>query len=121
MDYLSFVVKAKAQDKKNIFTKYDGNLSFVPNELKIFYQKMNPVDVELDCDGISVHFWPATELEALQSEYAYLDVKFVFATCNGDPIFLNEGKIYICPHGVHDPKHKLVAQNIEDYLSTLFQ
>jgi hypothetical protein len=104
MDFSKFVSKATEQDKRNKFAKYDGNLDMVPDELKPFYRVYNPVDVEIDTGIGSVRFCPADSLGELQSEYAYLGVQFVFATCNGDPIFLNDGQVYTCPHGVNTPK-----------------
>ena len=119
MNYSNFAARAIAQDKRNVFEKYSDNLDIVPNEMRSFYTEFNPVDVEIDYNGVGVRFCPAKELVDLQAEYAYLGVQFVFATCNGDPIFFSGGKIYTCPHGVRKPKWELLAENTETYFKLL--
>ena len=119
MDYSGFVSKAVVQDKRNKFMKYDGELSFIPSEARDFYQNFNPIDVEIGMNGSSVRFYPVLELVDLQKEYDYLHAQFVFATCNGDPIFLYQGHIYTCPHGVTAPKLEKIADNWDNFFSAL--
>lgn len=45
-------------------------------------------------DGNAVRFVPADELETIQSDYSMGKERFVFATCNGDPIYVYD-KRYI--------------------------
>lgn len=118
MDYSGFVSKAVEQDKQNKFAKYDGKLSFIPSEAREFYQKYDPIDVEVGLNGSSVRFYPISELIDLQKDYEYLHAQFVFATCNGDPIFLHQGKVYVCAHGVNDPKWEKLADNWEAFFSS---
>jgi len=115
MTYLEFVEKAIAQDSRNVFAKYDGNLDVVPDTLRIFYKEKNPLDVEINF----TRFISADKLAAIQTEYHYLNAQFVFATCNGDPVFLHDGCIYTVPHGIKEPKWELLAKDIETYYSTL--
>ena len=119
MDYSVFVRKATSQDARNIFKKYEGNLDTVPEELKPFYRDHNPIDVEIDSDGVAIRFYPVEELLPLQTEYSYLNAQFIFATCNGDPIFLNEGHVYTCPNGVQSPLWEELSSSIEQYFSSL--
>ena len=116
MKYSEFVKKAVLQDERNIFSKYDGNLDCVPDVLKIFYKESNPVNVEINY----TRFLPVEKLDSLQAEYSYLNAQFIFATCNGDPIFLHDGSVYTVPHGVKNPKWELLAKDIETYLSSLY-
>lgn len=120
MSFSSFVEKAILQDKRNIFTKYDGNLDIVPDELKSFYKNYNPTDVEISKDGVAIRLFSAENLPSLQEEYAYLKVQFVFATYNGDPIFLHDGHVYTCPHGVKSTKWQLLSDNIQKFFSSWF-
>lgn len=115
MKYSEFVKKSVLYDARNSFAKYDGNLDCVPDVLKDFYKESNPLDVEIDC----VRFLPAEKLDSLQVEYAFLKAQFVFATFNGDPIFLHDGSVYTAPHGVKNPKWELLADNIETYFESL--
>lgn len=100
IDYASFVKKAISCDERNVFKPYDGSLDTVPEELKAFYRDNNPVDVEIDNNGIAVRFYTAEDSTSLQDEYSYLSAQFVFAACNGDPIFLKEGYVHTRSHGV---------------------
>ena len=118
MDYSEFVSKAVAQDKLNKFAKCDGELSFIPIEAREFYQNFDPVDVEIGMNGSSVRLYPVSELIELQKEYDYLHVQFVFATCNGDPIFLHQEKIYMCAHGVNTPKWEKLADSWISFFSS---
>ena len=96
-----FVKKAKELDNNNKFEKYSGKLwNKIPSQLMLFYKKYNPVNVEIDM----YNFIPADKLEEVNTnEYGgYFDSKeipFIFATCNGDPIFFTKGKVYTHPHG----------------------
>ena len=111
MNYFEFVEKAIAQDSRNIFAKYDGNLDVVPENLRIFYKEKNPFDVEINFTG----FISADKLTAVKTEYSYLNAQFVFATCNGDPVFLHDGCVYTVPHGIKEPQWELLAKDIETY------
>jgi hypothetical protein len=119
MEYSIFAKKAKEQDNSNIFSKCSNIIDIIPDELIPFYQEYNPVDVEITYDGVGIHFYPIDELSDLQAEYAYIKAQFVFATCNSDPIFLNNEKVYTCPHGVKEPEWEKLAESFEEYLSLL--
>jgi len=117
MDFLEFAKGAILLDKRNSFAQYSGDLSIVPEEMKAFYQEANPLDVEVGF----VRFASAEELPGLQSEYSNLGSRFVFATSNGDPIFLYEGSVYTCPHGVKTPQYELLSKDFRSYLSALLE
>lgn len=116
MDFSKFVEKAILYDKRNVFSQYDGDLSGIPDELKTFYKDNNPTDVEVN----GVRFFAAKDISDLQTEYSYLSAQFVFATCNGDPIFLYGGHVYTCPHGVRDVAWELLSDDMANYLDSLF-
>lgn len=119
MDYTAFVRKAKQQDARNAFETYTGSLDAVPDDLKSFYRTCNPVDVELDINDAAVRFYPALELPETQQEYSYLNAQFVFATCNGDPIFLHDNIVYTCAHGVKEPKWEKLSGSFAQYLAAV--
>ena len=119
MDYTAFVAKATAQDKRNKFELYDNSFNIIPDEIKLFYIIYNPVDVELNSNGVGVRLYPVGNLHELQKEYNYIKAQFVFATCNGDPIFFNNGCVYTCAHGVHEPQHEKIADSFIEYLTSL--
>jgi len=119
MDYATFVAKAIAQDERNKFEPCSGNIDIVPDELKPFYRDYNPVDVELSVNGVGIKLCPADELSELQKEYNYINAQFIFATCNGDPIFVNNGCVYTCAHGTQEPQYEKKAESFNEYLQAL--
>ena len=119
MDYISFVNNAKEDDERNTFGRFAGDISFAPDELRPFYQSADPIDVEVGYNGVSIRFCPAAELTGLQEEYASMNVGFVFATCNGDPIFLNAGKVYTSAHGAGESEWELMAESFDGFLDVI--
>ena len=115
MEFSKFVEKAILYDKRNTFSKYNGDLDGIPDVLKDLYRESNPIDVEFN----NIRFFPVEELSDLQEEYSYLNAQFVFATCNGDPIFLHDGCVYTAPHGVKEPKWELLSKSVEAYFTEL--
>lgn len=113
-----FVERAIEQDKRNIFKAADLNV-LVPDSIKEFYQRANPIDVEVTMDGNAVKFIPAAELRERQKEYLLGDEKFIFATCNGDPIYVYENKIYTCCHGAGRIEDELLAENFALFLDLI--
>ena len=103
MNFSSFALKAIELNRQNKFEKCNENINIVPDDFKEFYRNYNPVDVEIEIDNAIVRFYPVINLSELQVEFSYINAQFIFASCNGDPIFYEAGKIYTCPHGVKDP------------------
>lgn len=119
MDYSVFVQKAVAKDKRNKFSTYEGPLDAIPEAMRDFYKNYNPVDVELPYEGISIRFFSVEELATLLEEYSPKKGEFIFATCNGDPIWYHDGKVYTGPHGTVDYKWELLSETVEDFLLAL--
>lgn len=113
-----FVKKSMEQDNRNIFEETEVN-ELLPSCIKDFYQKANPIDVEITMDGNAVRFIPADELENTQSDYSIGNERFIFATCNGDPIYVYEGKIYTCCHGTRKIDDELMAENFSSFLDLI--
>lgn len=113
-----FVKRSMEQDSRNIFEKSEVE-DFLPNTLKEFYQKANPVDVEITMDGNAVKFIPMDELEDSQEDYSLGDDRFIFATCNGDPIYVYVEKIYTCCHGVGTIEDELLAADFLSFLDLI--
>ena len=113
MNFSTFAKTAVEQDARNKFGKYDGELGFVPTEFQTFYRCFNPEDVEIRKTGGTIRFYPAGNLAELQKEYQYLKAQFIFATCNGDPIFFHDGQFYTCPHGVREPEWEKIDSVFE--------
>ena len=111
MNFEDFKKYAVAIDSNNIFGECDDVPTIVPEFLKIFYKKFNPIDVEVEIDNAIVRFYPANQLNILQEEYNISDV-FIFATCNGDPIFIHNGAVYSCAHGNDKSQWELLTNRL---------
>lgn len=111
MDYDIIVEKLIKIDKRNKFRKID-----LKNNLPNFYHHYDPYDVEVDYGIMTIRFYSISKLERLNEEYSYLNVDLVFATSNGDPIFINDDKVYTCAHGCLNPKFEKIANNFDDFL-----
>jgi hypothetical protein len=119
MNIQDFVNRAKAQDERNVFECGTGTVPGLPQILTAFFQKANPTDVEVSMDGGTVRFFPEEELEDLQSEYSLDGGRYVFASSNGDPIYVYQGKIYTCCHGTHKIQDELMAESFEAFLELI--
>ena len=114
----AFVERAMEQDNRNIFRVADLNV-MVPDPIREFYQRVNPIVVEVTIWGNVVKFIPAAELRDRQKEYLLGDERFIFATCNGDPIYVYENKIYTCCHGIGEIDDELLAENFALFLDLI--
>lgn len=117
--FSGFVKKAVEQDSRNVFKKCRGDVSFVPTVFRAFYKDFDPVDVEVKIDNSYYHFLPVKDLESLQKEYNLGDECFVFATCNGEPIYIREGKIYTCLFGKTRVIEHEIAESLEMFLGMI--
>ena len=113
-----FVKKSIMQDKRNVFEEASLDES-IPSILKEFYQKANPVDVEITMNGNAIRMVPAAELADIQCDYQLGDERFVFATCNGDPIYVYMNKIYTCCHGTSEIDDELMAEDFSLFLDMI--
>lgn len=122
MNYNIFVQKVIAQDSRNRF----GTLSVhnginVPMALKKFYLDNEPVDVEVRLEDLnSIHFYPLSQLDDLQKEYKLPKGSFVFATMNGDPIYLFNNKVFITDEGCSSKPEEL-ASSFDEYLAAIIK
>ena len=119
MQYLEFLKKAKELDSRNTFEKYSGDLDMLPDSIKDFYKEANPIDVELTYDGCPIKLCSMQEQEWLKGEYPEIRDKFIVATCNGDPLFIDGEKIYVYPHGYASPEFELVFEDFDLFLKSL--
>lgn len=113
-----FVKKAIEQDKRNIFEKSEV-ADFVPNILKDFYKKANPINVEITMNQNVVKFMSISELEKSQLDYLFDKERFVFASCNGDPIYIYNNQIYTCCHGTNEIEDEFMAENLSDFFDMI--
>ena len=114
MKYINFKTKAISEDSRNVFQTCICP-DFVPLELREFFSCCNPVDVEISYPVLgAVRFYPVEELEQLHDDYGFEEGNFIFATTNGDAIFLKDGKVYCSLHGHYNPE--LLATSFDKFL-----
>ena len=117
--YNKFISSAIAEDSRNKFGKA-SSVEGVPNELHRFYTNCNPIHVEISYPGIGVlRFYGIEELKELQSDYSLQSTDFVFATCNGDPVFLNNDAVYISLPENYTPE--LLASSFEEFINNYIE
>ena len=114
MDYYSFFEKLQKMDSRIKYKKVEKKLSCEGIIIPEFYQVLNPVNVELEFNDGVIKLEPFEGLIALNEEYQYVNADCVFATCNGDPIYIRAGKIYTCVHGSKRVVEEKMAESVEE-------
>lgn len=115
MNYSDFVRCAILEDSRNVFSENNG-IKGLPESLISFYSKINPTDVEVTFPDIgAVRFYPTEKLADLQKDYQLPDGCFVFATCNGDPIFVLNGNVMSTLPEVFRPE--MLATDFMEFLN----
>ena len=88
-----FIKLAKTIDSKNKFSPYEGDVNFLPKDIRSFYRYNNPADVEVGM----VRFIPAADIKSKGKEYEHImKDMLVVATINSDPVFIKGSKIVSC-------------------------
>lgn len=114
-----FVKKAKEQDSRNYFEPFEGDMFNIPPDIKEFYIRANPVDVEIRTKKFgNLHFFPLEEMEVIKKEYSFMpkDV-FIFASTNGDPVFIRNSHYYITCESRFKPE--LLSEDFESFLDII--
>ena len=119
MEYNYFRDFAIKQDARNKFGKASALSAAIPQQLYPFYTSCNPTDVEIIFDGGAVRFIAAECVADSQQEYDIAAGAFVFATCNGDPIFVYNTVVYTCPHGAGKAEWEILSESFDAYIKML--
>lgn len=106
--------------KRNCFSPYDGPVDFIPDAFQAFYRDTDPIDVEVRSGAYgSVRFFPAAELQQQQEAYEATPEMFVFASVNGDPIFLSDGVVYTYAHGCKGGPWEMLSKDLSSFFQEL--
>lgn len=114
--FSEFAKKAIKQDSRNRFESYNNDLSFVPAVMRDFYKNHNPADVEVKMDDNYFRFIPADKLEITQKLYALGKECFVFASCNDEPIYLKDNRVYSCLFGKTGIIEEVLSDSLKEFL-----
>jgi hypothetical protein len=119
--YDDFIKKAKLQDSRNEFGKLESVEQYdIPETLHDFYKSANPIDVEvIREDFTAIKFYPVSSLGHLQTEYDLPETNFVFASREGDPIMINNGKIYTAIHGDGDWEVSILSSSFDRFIKSI--
>ncbi|QTE70300.1 hypothetical protein JRC49_10865 [Clostridiales bacterium FE2011] len=92
---------------------------WIPECFVSLYQEYDPLEVELPFEGNSLNMIPYKELDSYLGEYGLDKKSLIFATCNGDPYFMNDSKIYTFVHGVENPSWELLNESVKEFFMTI--
>ena len=123
MSYKDFVSLAIQQDARNVFAASDKVPDIVPQSLRGFYNEYNPVDVEIDTEKYgAIRFYGADELQRLVEEYYFFpkDV-FIFATCNGEPFFVDKNDYHVYTSLESEYRPEEVANDFISFLESCIE
>ena len=114
-----FITTAQKQDSRNIFEPYDGDVSFVPVDIRKLYVIANPVDVEIRTRKFgNVYLFPIDQIRYQHIEYSFMPKDaFIFASTNGDPIFIKDNIYYITYECEYLPEK--ISDSFSSFLDTV--
>jgi len=121
MNFDDFVKSVVKQDDRNKFLKSANIPKTVPKNCIEFYRKYDPVDVEVTLSDLtSVKFCTLSSIDEVNSIYELGKDCFIFATREGDPIFIKGGHVYTWTHGSTNMNFDKIAESFEKYIELLY-
>ena len=115
MNFEQIVEKVCASDKRNKFA-----ISYAKNpELPQFYHIYDPIDVEFDSPIGVIRMFSIDEIKTEAVNYSYVAGGLIFATSNGDPLFIKNNLVYICDHGSKNPTYEKLANSFEEFIKNI--
>lgn len=120
MDYHSFFEKLKTEDPRIEYVEVRKDLECEGLKIPQFYKVIDPVNVEFEFNDGIVRMEPFEGLLVLNKQYGYVKADCVFATCNGDPIYVKNGKVYMCTHGSKRVIEEEIAVSVDSLFETVY-
>ena len=115
MVFEHFVEQVCKSDARNKFATGTNSAGFLSD----FYRFYNPVDVEFASQIGVIRMFSIEEIQEETNCYAYIGADFVFATINGDPLFVKNKEVYVCDHGSDSPTFEKIASSFEEFLKII--
>lgn len=117
MNYIDFFNKLKCSDSRVEYIVLDQEQGTLDSNIPMFYRFVNPINVEFEFgDGI-IRLIPFSELETTNKQYEYVNEGCIFATCNGEPIYEKNQKVYTRMCG----KNRIIEEEIAISIDSLFE
>lgn len=115
--YDNFIKALVAFDSRNQVEKCTRNLenTCIPE----IYKKYDFINVEVPCGFGNVKFYPLSKLNDLKIEYSYVDADCIFATNNGEPIFIKDSLVYTCICGKEKIFYEKIAGSFDEFIEKI--
>ena len=111
--YEKLIDKIKKIDERNII-KIDNTV--VNKNAPKIYKYYDFVDVEIEIEDNMIKFFSKKDLDKYNKLYSYIDADFVFASINGDPVFIKNKKVFTCSHDGDDSPPEFLFDSFDDLL-----
>ena len=104
MNYVDFFNKLRCLDSRTEYVVLEQEHEVIDSSIPMFYRVIDPINVEFEFgDGI-IRLIP-------------FDESCIFATCNGEPIYEKNQRVYTCMCG----KNKIIEEEIAISIDSLFE
>lgn len=117
MNYLEFFKKLKNADSRIEYCVLSESKKINDINMPEFYYYIDPINVEFEYNDGIVRIIPYNDMLSAKNEYHYIKEGCVFATCNGEPIYEKNGKVFTCICG----KNKLLEEEFAESIICLFE
>lgn len=122
MDYSKFINAVIKQDNRNSFSKSYCKIANIDKGFEEFYNQYVPIDVEIVLSDLtSIKLYDVEQFDELRQNYNLNNEHIVFATREGDPIALYQGKIITFNHSAKDPIFEIIADSFEKYIVDILE
>lgn len=121
MDYHSFFERLKTEDPRIEYREVHNESGYKKMKVPQFYKIINPVNVEFEFNDGIIRLEPFEGLPVLKEQYDYVGADCVFATCNGDPIYVKNEKVYTCIHGAKCVIEEKIAESVDSLFETVYR
>ncbi len=120
MDYYSFFKKLKAEDPRIEYATAHKAPECKGLNIPQFYKTIDPINVEFGFNDGIVRLEPFEGLSVLNEQYSYIEADCVFATCNSDPIYMKNEKVYTCTHGSKRVMEEEIAVSVDSFFEKIY-
>lgn len=121
MDYIAFFNKLKDVDPRIDFQMVENSKILDGGNIPAFYSVINPINVEFEYNDGIIRLEPIENFDNLKKEYDYVQTDCIFASCNGEPIYLKDKKVFTCIRGSKRIIEEEIASSINMLLESVYK
>ncbi len=121
MDYVSFFNKLKDVDSRTEFRMVENSKILDGKNIPAFYSVINPINVEFEYNDGIIRLEPIENFDNLMKEYDYVQTDCIFASCNGEPIYLKDKKVFTCIRGSKRIIEEEIASSVDMLLEAVYK